>query len=219
MPRKLTESAKKCRLEKEQRVIEKPADVPDTLKQPTIEFLYRIGKDAKEIIKFTGIRKQTVYDCINRFKETGTAAPAPRSGRPATALSAQNVTKARKIISRDPEKSQAEIAKKLGISKMSMSNLVRWKFRSRSYQVGRGPLLTDAHKQSRLEKAQRMLDFINANPDRINRVLFLMKSSSRSAVISIVRIIVRFSVASTNTDVGRQSGTRGFRKLLWFGRV
>lgn len=172
MPRALTESAKKRRLEKEQRVIEEPANVPDNLKQSTIEFLYRTGKNAKEIISFTGIRSQTVYDCIKRFKETGTAAPAARSGRPVSALSAQNILKVRKIISKNPEKSQAEIAKKIGISEASMSNLVRKKLKSRSYRMGRGPLLTDAHKENRLEKSKRMLAFVNEKPDRINRVLF-----------------------------------------------
>lgn len=172
MPRALTESAKKKRLEKEQRVIETPADVPNNLKQSAIEFLYRIGKNAKEIIEFTGIRSPTVYACINRFKETGTSATTTKSGHPATALSAQNILKARKIISKNPEKSQAEIAKKIGISKASMSRMVRKKLKSRSYRISHGPLLTDTHKQSRLEKAQRMLEFVNTNPDRINRVLF-----------------------------------------------
>jgi transposase len=87
MPRKLTESAKKRREEKKQRIIEKPAEVPDHLKQSTVEFLYRTGKDAKEIIGFTGISKSTVYDQINRIKETGVAASKPRSGRSLTATS------------------------------------------------------------------------------------------------------------------------------------
>jgi transposase len=162
MPRALTASAKKKRLEKKQRKIEKPSDLPDSLSQATVEFLYRTGKEVKQIVEFTGIPQTTVYRHVKKIKETGTAAPAPKSGRPATATSARNITKARKLISRDPEKSQAEIAKKLGISKASMSRLVRRKLQSRSYRMGRGPLLTDAHKQSRLEMSQRMLDFINA---------------------------------------------------------
>lgn len=172
MPRALTESAKRKRLEKKERKVEKPSDLPDSLKQATVEFLYRTGKEIKEIVKFTGIPQTTVYRLVNKIKETGTAAPTPRSGRPATATSDENATKARKIISRNPETPQSEIAKRLGISKMSMSNLVRQKLKSKSYQMGRGQLLTDAHKRSRLEKAQRMLDFINEDSDRINRVLF-----------------------------------------------
>ena len=56
---------------------------------------------AKEIIDFTGTAKMTVYDCISRIKETGS--PKPRTGRPLTATSKENVIKARKIISKNPE--------------------------------------------------------------------------------------------------------------------
>jgi transposase-like protein len=119
MPRALTESAKKRRLEKEQRIIEKPSDLPDNLKQATIEFLYRTGKDAKEITEFTGISERTVYQNIKRIKENGTSAPTPRSGRPVTATSKVNIVKARKIISKNPEASRAELSQKLKISKVS----------------------------------------------------------------------------------------------------
>lgn len=120
MPRKLTESAKQKRLEKEQRKVEKAADIPDYLKQATVEFLYRTGKEPKEIIEFTGISKTTVYDNIKRFKETGSTAPKPRSGRPVTATSDEKVLKARKIISKNPETSRAVLSRKLGISKVNL---------------------------------------------------------------------------------------------------
>lgn len=124
MPRKLTESAKKRRQEKKERIVEKPSDVPDYLKRSTIEFLWRIGKDAKEIIDFTGISKSTVYDCINRIKETGTSTPKPIPGRPLTATSNENVTKARKIISKNPEVSRTELANKLKISKVGFGSMI-----------------------------------------------------------------------------------------------
>ena len=98
MPRKLTESAKKRRKEKKQLVIEKPTDVPDYLKQSNFSTV-----PAKEIIDFTGTAKMTVYDCINRIKETGSSKPKPRIGRPLTATSKENVIKAHKTISKNPE--------------------------------------------------------------------------------------------------------------------
>ena len=99
MPRKVTESAKKKRLEKQQRTIEKPTDLPDNLKQATIEFLYRTGKEAKDIIEVTGIRSNTVYDNINRIKETESAAPKPKTGRPVTDTSKENILRAFKMFS------------------------------------------------------------------------------------------------------------------------
>ena len=169
----MTESAKKRQLEKKQRVIETPADVPDNLKQSAIEFLYRIGKDVKEIIEFTGIRSPTVYACIKRFKETGTSAPTIKSGRPVTVLTAQNILES----SEDRLQKSGKITKlksqrRLAWARLRCPDLSAKKLKSRSYRISRGPMLTDTHKQSRLEKAQRMLEFVNTNSDRINRVLF-----------------------------------------------
>lgn len=38
--------------------------------------------------------------------------------------------------------------------------------------MGRGQLLTEKHKQSRLEKAKKLLEFINEKPERIYRIMF-----------------------------------------------
>jgi hypothetical protein len=60
MPRKLSDSAKQKRSWKH-RTPEKPADLPQKLKHNTVETLYRLGREAIEIIKLTGFRPHTVY--------------------------------------------------------------------------------------------------------------------------------------------------------------
>lgn len=171
MPRALTDSAKKKRLEKKEQKIEDATELPNCLKQATIEFLFRYGKEASEIIEFTGIPKSTVFKAIKRFKETGTCAPKPRSGRPEVAVTKLKIKQVRKMLWRDAEMPMTEIGNRLNIGRRSVARIVA-KLKSRSYRMGRGQLLTGAQKQNRLLKAQRMMDFIDEKPDRLERILF-----------------------------------------------
>src|SRR5215470_12001877 len=113
MPRKQTESSKRKRKEEEERKIEKPSDLPNHLKQATIEFHYRTGKSPTEIIAVTGIQKSTVYEVIKRLKASG--ASAPKSGRPTTAITSANILRVRRIIYRNPETPITEIAQRVNI--------------------------------------------------------------------------------------------------------
>ena len=45
--------------------------LPESIKQPMIEGLYRIGWDAKKIITETGLPSRTVYKNIERGMEGG----------------------------------------------------------------------------------------------------------------------------------------------------
>ena len=76
------------------------------------------------------------------------------------------------MIWRNPETPMSDIAKRIGISKMSVSKIVRKKLGSRSYRMGRGQLPDRTKKKDRLQRAQKILDFLNERLDRINRVLF-----------------------------------------------
>jgi hypothetical protein len=68
----------------------KPQDeITEEHKRAAILICSRNGKTAKEIIDFTGLNKNQVYRTIQR----GTFKDAPRSGRPETAATSQNVNK------------------------------------------------------------------------------------------------------------------------------
>jgi transposase len=118
MPRKLTPSAKEKRLWKK-RPIEKPADLPEQMKQTVAEYFYRTGMEPPEIIKTTGIRGPTVNDAITRYQETGSCKRrSESSGRPATAATEENIKKVRywpSVLFRTARRSSA------GKSKMQLS--------------------------------------------------------------------------------------------------
>jgi transposase len=91
MTRKITDSAQKKRSWKN-RTPEKPADLPQKLKHHTIECLYRLGREAIEIIRLTGFRPSTVYEAIKRFQKSGSSCKrSKKTGRPASVVTKENI--------------------------------------------------------------------------------------------------------------------------------
>lgn len=101
--------------------------------------------------------RRTVYNIINRYKELGTTADRPRSGRPVTASTQQNVKKLRSRIKRNCRKSISKLAKEIKISRRSVHRMIRNKLKLRSYKLGKGHYLDDRMKKVRLENAQRLV--------------------------------------------------------------
>lgn len=79
----------------------------------TIVELHKAGLKTADIVLTTSFQKSTVCNAVKRFKETGGATDRPRSGRPATAVTAKNVQKVRCRIYRNSECSMCELAKAL----------------------------------------------------------------------------------------------------------
>ena len=118
MPRKLTESVKATR-EWKRRKTENVTDIPEGIKRSAIEFFIRRKKEAKEIIELTGIPSSTVYDCIKRFRETGSCAKRNRGGRPAAAVTKATMRRVYHILYRNNTVSMRAIASRLDISESS----------------------------------------------------------------------------------------------------
>ncbi|CAK9821600.1 Transposable element Tc3 transposase [Anthophora retusa] len=123
-----------------------------------------------DIVRTTGFKKSTVYDAVKRFKETGGSLDRPRSGRPATAVTPENVKKVRCRIYRNSERSMRKLAKDLKISEGSIRNIVHKKLKCYSYKINRAHFLTDAMKEKRKERARRMIRLISGA--RLQKVLF-----------------------------------------------
>lgn len=88
----------------------------------TIVKLHKAGMKTADIVPRTGFKKSTVYDAVERFKETGETADRPRSGRPTTAATAKNVQKVRCRIYQNSERSMRELTKDK-ISEGSVRNI------------------------------------------------------------------------------------------------
>jgi hypothetical protein len=101
MPRKLTESAKRKREEKKKRVVEKPSQLPEILKQHTIEALFRMGWDAPRISREIGFPLRTVQANIKRYKGSGSTAPGAKGGRKPSAVTKRNLNRVRCMLRRN----------------------------------------------------------------------------------------------------------------------
>ena len=136
----------------------------------TIVELHKAGIKTADIVRTTGYKKSTVYDAVKRFQELGNSQDRPRSGRPTTATTPENVNKVRCRIRRNSEQSMRKMASELGISESSVRNIVKRKLRLRSYKVGKAHFLDDRMKQQRLGKSRVMKRRVAAG--RLNQVLF-----------------------------------------------
>lgn len=119
--------------------------------------LFKKGKSGGEIAKLLRIARSTVFNIIKRYKESGTAADRPRSGRPATAMTPENVNNLRCRIRRNPGKSMRKLAKELKINRESVRKMVRSSLKLRSYKLGKGHYLDERMKLLRLENSKRLL--------------------------------------------------------------
>ena len=118
----------------------------------TIINLYNNGNTPREIIRITKIPQRTVYDAIKRYKELGTSLDRPRTGRPLTAITPDNINKVRCRISRNPERSMREMAKQLNISNFSMRKICHDILKLPSYKLRRCQYLSDKMKKDRFKK-------------------------------------------------------------------
>ncbi|VDO19673.1 unnamed protein product [Heligmosomoides polygyrus] len=60
----------------------------------TVVELHKTGMRTADIVRTTGFKQRTVYKIVRRYKETGGTSDRPRSGRPTTATTPENINKA-----------------------------------------------------------------------------------------------------------------------------
>lgn len=133
--------------------------------------LYKNGKSQKEIVSLLKVLQPTVSKAIYRFKELGTSADRPRSGRPTKVSTPKMIERIRSRINRNPTQSMRKMAKQLGVDKKTVQNIVKKKLKRRSYKTPSGQVLSEAAKQSRLEKC-RHLKKLFKNQNFLRTVLF-----------------------------------------------
>jgi len=61
----------------------------------TVVELYKLRMKPDDIVRMTGYKKKTVYDDVKHYKETSGTVDRPRSGRPTTAATPENIQKGR----------------------------------------------------------------------------------------------------------------------------
>ncbi|KAI1712059.1 helix-turn-helix domain-containing protein [Ditylenchus destructor] len=119
--------------------------------------LYQNGSRVNEIARLLNIHHQSVTKTISRYNELGSLEDRPRTGRPPV----QRVQKAKVLIkakiSRNPKQSQRKLAKQYGISRATVSNLVKEELGSCPYKMQKAIALSNEEKRKRLERCKALL--------------------------------------------------------------
>ena len=93
-----------------------------------VVFLHAQELSSREIATDIGCSQQTVLKLLGKYDETGSVRDRPKSGRPRSARTAQNISACRHesrkgLTARSPIKSTRKLANQLGISKGSVTNI------------------------------------------------------------------------------------------------
>ncbi|UYV70795.1 hypothetical protein LAZ67_8000653 [Cordylochernes scorpioides] len=145
-----------------------------------IKFCGRLGKNATET--FQMLQKAFKVDCISRsqsgkwhkaFKEgRGEVADEPRSGRPTTARTDENVDRVLVVLRTDRRLSIQQIADTSHISTFVVHGIVTEDLQMRKVCAKLVPkVLTQGQKELRVLRCHELLDLIQSEPDFLNSVV------------------------------------------------
>lgn len=135
--------------------------------RPGIIKLWQEGMKQCVIARAMKISKQTVSYAIRRFKETGANVDRPRSGRPRTAITTDNIEKVNSKICHCKDDDEGHIHSKqhstriigieLGICNKSAHNILKKALQMKSRKMREGQMLNDEVKKLRKSRAQKLL--------------------------------------------------------------
>lgn len=145
-----------------------------------IKFCVRLGKNATET--FQMLQEAFRDNCISKsqsgrwhkaFKEgREEVVDEPRSGRPTTARTDENVTRVRQVLRTNRRLSIQQIADTTNLSTFVVHGIVTEDLQMRKICAKLVPkVLTDEQKESRVSRCQELLDLIENDPDFLNSVV------------------------------------------------
>ncbi|VDP04882.1 unnamed protein product [Heligmosomoides polygyrus] len=88
----------------------------------TVVELHKTGMRTADIVRTTGFKQRTVYKIVRRYKETGGTSDRPRSGRPTTATTPENINKVEQIDVDSWEHERTHISKTFAPANVLMTN-------------------------------------------------------------------------------------------------
>ncbi|XP_045451229.1 protein GVQW3-like [Melitaea cinxia] len=131
-----------------------------------IKFLVKKGKTAKEIFEETssvygesGPSSATVKRWTRLFQQGKETLEDPRSGRPNTAVTDENIEKVKKIVLDDRRITWWQIAEELGFNKERVGDIMHNHLHMNKVSARWVPkMLTPLDKQRRVETSEEFLD-------------------------------------------------------------
>lgn len=110
-----------------------------------------------ERVKSIGITRSCVYRTIQRLRETGSIQDRPRSGRPRSARTKEQVARVRSKIWRNPARSAGTLAKEERTSRSSMQGLLKEELHLKPYKKRKRHGLTDNQRRERVKRSKLLL--------------------------------------------------------------
>lgn len=118
---------------------------------------HRDGKTVMEITKDLKIPQSTVSNILKRYKNSNDLSDKPRSGRPCSARSKNNIKIVRERIRRNPRRSMRKMGRDLKIDEKSVRNIVKKDLQLKPIKFQAAHVLTDAMKKQRLTKCKVLM--------------------------------------------------------------
>lgn len=145
----------------------------EKVQRGVIWFLVKQGKSGAEILHDLttvygthAFGKTTVYKWVERFKAGwDTTEDEPRSGRPSTSTSTENIHRVQSLVDEDRRMTVEQIAEALGLSYGCVWNILHEDLGMSKLNARWVPkLLTDSQKKVRADVCKELLNQYNANP-------------------------------------------------------
>jgi len=114
--------------------------------------------------------RQTIYRLATKFDETGSVEDAPRSGRPTSITTEENMELVSESYTLNPQKSQRRAAHDLDISRSSVRRIMK-ELNLKPYKPRLLQALNEDDPDRRLEFSQWVLDSIREDPIILDRIL------------------------------------------------
>src|SRR5215469_4367033 len=100
-------------------------------------------------MKTSGVKHRTVYNVVNRYKETGTANDRKRSGRPRTKRTPHMLKALKARISRNPCRSQKKLGLQMNMSRKTISRALHEDLGLKALRRGTSHMLNTRLKKNR----------------------------------------------------------------------
>lgn len=115
-------------------------------------------------LKRDGISRQLISSTIKRWRETGSIADRPRTGRPRTARTPTRIKAVGARIRRNPRRSQRKVASQMKESRSSIQRILKQDLGLTPFKRRKVHGLTMQQRKTRLERSKTLLqryDFCN----------------------------------------------------------
>lgn len=135
-----------------------------------------VQRKFKNTYKGMSVSRMNIYKIVRKFEQLGTVKDAPKSGRPMTSRSEENVSALQHMLQQSPEKSVRRVSSETGISKTSVHNIIRKDLELFPYKIQIMQSLSITDQVDRLAFCNWATDVVGNYADAFQDVWFTDES-------------------------------------------